>query len=450
MESEIEVHIDVARQPILVGRLWTRSKQGRETATFMYDPGWVKRRGAMALAPALPLTAGAFHSDRGLFTVFTDAAPDRWGQKLMRHHERARAAAAGAEPRKLYDVDFLVGVDDETRLGALRFKTAGGGSFLSQTGRPVPPLIDLRKLLSATDRIEKGKERKGDIALMLAPGGSLGGVRPKAVVRDKERRLHLAKFPWKNDDWSVILWEKVTLDLALTAGVDVPRFRLERVGTKSVLLIERFDRRDVDMRVPFMSAMTALGVRDREEDHSYLEIVDALRQMGSAPAPDIRQLWRRIVFNILVSNTDDHLRNHGFLWEPGGWRLAPAYDMNPSPMDVGGRVHVLAINEQDRSGSLDLALSVAGYYGLQQQDARLIAGEVAAAAARWRETALAQKIPKFEIERLASAFAHRDLEQALANRQPTRQGAKIKVPGKTPRASRNPQTTRRRTRALQG
>ena len=320
---------------------------GREAATFIYDPGWVKRRGAIALSPTLPLTAGAFHSDRGLFTVFTDAAPDRWGQKLMRHHERARAVAAGGEPRKLNDIDFLVGVDDETRLGALRLKTAGGNSFLSQTGRPVPPSIDLRKLLSATDRIEKGKERKGDIALLLAPGGSLGGVRPKAIVRDKDRRLHLAKFPWKNDDWSVILWEKVTLDLAQTAGVDVPNFRLERVGTKSVLLIERFDRRDIDMRVPFMSAMTALGVRDREEDHSYLEIVDALRQMGSAPAPDIRQLWRRIVFNILVSNTDDHLRNHGFLWGPGGWQLAPAYDMNPSPMDVGGRVHVLAINDQD-------------------------------------------------------------------------------------------------------
>lgn len=427
MENEVHVYIDVVRQPIFVGRLWTRTKQGRETATFMYDQSWLRRRGAIPLAPALGLAPGPFHSDRGLFAAFTDPAPDRWGQKLMRHHERARAAAAGTEPRKLHDVDFLIGVDDEIRLGALRFKAPEGGAFLSQSGRSVPPLIDLRKLLSATDRIEKGKERKGDLALLLAPGGSLGGVRPKAVVCDKDRHLHLAKFPWKNDDWSVILWEKVTLDLARAAGVDVPKFRLERAGTKSVLLIGRFDRRDVDIRVPFMSAVTALGVKDRDEDHSYLEIVDALRQLGGAPEQDARQLWRRMVFNILVSNTDDHLRNHGFLLEPGGWRLAPAYDMNPCPADVGGRIHVLAINDEERSGSLDLALSVAGYFGLEQREAKAIAGEVGTAVSRWRETAAADRISKFEIERLGSAFVHRDLEQALAHRQTGRQATTTKT-----------------------
>ena len=448
MEHEAHVYIDTARQPILVGRLWTRARQGRETATFIYDPTWLSRRDAIALAPALPLTAGAFHADRSLFAAFTDAAPDRWGQKLMRHHERERAAAAGTEPRKLHDVDFLLGVEDAIRLGALRFKVPDGAAFLGHSGRPVPPLVDLRRLLSATDRFEKGRERKGDLALLLAPGGSLGGVRPKAVVRDQAGRLHLAKFPWKNDDWSVILWEKITLDLARAAGVEVPAYRLAKAGTKSVLLVERFDRQHLDIRVAFMSAMTALGVRDRDEDHSYLEIVDALRQMGGTPEQDIRQLWRRMVFNILVSNTDDHLRNHGFLLRAAGWRLAPAFDMNPCPADVGGRMHVLAINDQERTGSLDLAYSVAAYFGIDLPAARTIASEAAVAVAGWQEAAAAHKIPKAEIDRLASAFAHRDLEQALARRQtlvapkaPRQRVAKV-----TP----TPTTRRRKPRASVG
>jgi serine/threonine-protein kinase HipA len=350
----------------------------------------------------------------------------------MRHHERERAAAAGTDARTLGDIDFLLGVDDETRLGALRFKAPGSDVFLAQTGRAVPPLVELGKLLSASDRIEKGRERRGDLALLLAPGGSLGGVRPKAVVRDRFGTLNLAKFPWKNDDWSVILWEKVTLDLARAAGVDVPPYKLERVGNKSVLLVGRFDRRQVDMRLPFMSAMTALGARDRDEDHSYLEIVDALRQMGGAAQRDISQLWRRMVFNILVSNTDDHLRNHGLLLGPEGWRLAPAYDMNPCPMDVGGRVHVLAINERDRTGSLDLALSVADYFGLSQSEAKAIAAEVGTAVAQWSRLAAAQKIAKSEIDRLCSAFAHRDLDQALGKAQPP---VRSRTPGRTGRAS---------------
>jgi serine/threonine-protein kinase HipA len=442
METEAHVYLDVARQPILVGRLWARTRQGRETSTFVYDPGWLKRRGAIALAPTLPLTPGPFHSDRGLFAAFSDAAPDRWGQKLMRHHERERAAAAGTDARTLYDIDFLLGVDDETRLGALRFKAPGGDAFLAQTGRAVPPVLDLRKLLSASDRIEKGRERKGDLALLLAPGGSLGGVRPKAVVRDRQGHLHLAKFPWKNDDWPVILWEKVTLDLARAAGIDVPAFRLERVGAKSVLLIGRFDRREVDIRVPFMSAMTALGATDRDEDHSYLEIVDALRQMGGTPERDIGQLWRRMVFNILVSNTDDHLRNHGFLLGREGWRLAPAYDMNPCPADVGGRIHVLAINDRDRSGALDLALSVADYFGLAAQDARAIAAEVGAAVAQWSKVAAAHKIARSEIDRMSSAFAHRDLDKALARRQAGTRAPASRQPGRAAAKERRPRPAR--------
>jgi serine/threonine-protein kinase HipA len=417
MEREIHVYLDVANEPLLVGRLWARDKQGTETATFMYDAAWLQRPEAVSLAPSLPLTPGTFQSAKGLFAVFSDAAPDRWGKKLMRHHERDRAAALGTKPRKLLDVDFLLAVNDEIRLGALRFKRPKDDRYLSINATPVPPLIELKTLLSAADRVEKGKERRGDLSLLLAPGGSLGGARPKAVIRDRNGHLSLAKFPWKMDEWSVILWEKVTLDLAKNAGIDVSGYRLEPVGKRQVLLINRFDRRRDGGRVPYMSAMTALDAVDHEEDRSYLEIVDALRQLGGEPESDARQLWRRMVFNILVSNTDDHPRNHGMLLGPRGWRLAPAFDMNPCPHDVGGGLHVLAINEQDHTGSLDIALSVANYFGLSSREANAIAGEVGVAVASWREKAMAHRIPKPEIERLSSAFAHNDLDQALARRE---------------------------------
>ena len=416
MEREIHVYLDVANEPLHVGRLWARDKQGTETATFMYDAAWLKRPNAVSLAPSLPLTAGTFQSSTGLFAPFSDAAPDRWGKKLMRHHERDRAASMGTKPRKLLDADFLLAVNDEIRLGALRFKLPKDDRFLSFSAKPVPPLIELKTLLSAADRVEKGKERKGDLSLLLAPGGSLGGARPKAVIRDRHGQLTLAKFPWTMDEWSVIVWEKVTLDLAKNAGIEVSGFRLEPVAKRQVLLINRFDRRQNGIRVPYMSVMTALGAVDHEEDRSYLEIVDAFRQLGGEPESDARQLWRRMVFNILVSNTDDHPRNHGLLLGSRGWRLAPAFDMNPCPHDVGGGLHALAISAEDHTGSLDLALSVANYFGLSSKEASAIAGEVGLAVASWRETALAHKIPKHEIERLSSAFVRSDLDRALASR----------------------------------
>jgi serine/threonine-protein kinase HipA len=382
----------------------------------MYDAGWLKMAGAFPLSPTLVLTPGPFQSDKGLFGAFSDAAPDRWGKKLMRHHERERAKLAGTKPRKLLEADFLLGVDDEIRMGALRFKVPNEERFRSFSNKPVPPLIDLKKLLSAADRVEKGKEKKGDLDLLLAPAGSLGGARPKAVIRDKDGTLTLAKFPWKQDDWSVILWEKLTLDLAKDAGIEVAKYRLELKGDKSVLMIARFDRGAGNARIPYMSAMTALGANDHGEERSYLEIVDVLRQIGGSPEQDIQQLWRRVVFNVLVSNTDDHPRNHGLLLGPNGWRLSPAFDMNPSPMDISDRIHIMAINEEDRSGSLDLVLSVADYFGLSLKEATRIAGDVGSAVSKWRDLASKMKISDAEIERIESAFAHDDLEQAVANR----------------------------------
>ncbi len=414
MECELSVHVDLKRQAILVGRLWMSERAGKESATFAYDAGWLKHPQKFALAPSLMLSAGKFHSADGLFSAFSDPAPDRWGRKLMRHFELESARAQGRGARTLLGSDFLAGVNDEIRLGALRFKRPGEDKFLAYTDRPVPPLIELGDLLSATDRIEKGKPRKKDVELVLAPGGSLGGTRPKATIRDRGR-LHIAKFPWARDEWPVIQWEAVVLNLAENAGIAVPPYRMVRIGAKPVLLMDRFDREPGDIRIPFMSAMTALDAQDHSEDRSYLEILDVIRQTGAFPAEDARQLWRRMAFNVLVSNTDDHLRNHGFLWAGQGWRLSPAYDMNPAPPHVAPRIHVLALNELDHTSSIDTVMSVSKGFGLSIAEARTIVGEVAGAVSAWRTVAAAQKISKGDIEFMAGAFEHADLREALGH-----------------------------------
>lgn len=413
MERELSVHVDLNGETILVGRMWVKERVGKESATFEYDAGWLKHPLRFALAPNLMLTSGKYHSANVLFSAFSDPAPDRWGRKLMRHFELESAKAEARTARTLLGADFLVGVDDEIRLGALRFKRPGDDQFLAHTGRPVPPLIDLGDLLSATDRIEKGKARKRDIELVLAPGGSLGGARPKATIRDRGI-LHIAKFPWTRDEWPVIQWEAVLLKLAEGAGIIVPAHTVVRVGAKPVLLMERFDREAGDIRIPFMSAMTALDAQDGADDRSYIEILDFIRQAGSQPAEDARQLWRRMVFNVLVSNTDDHLRNHGFLWAGQGWRLSPAYDMNPAPPHISPRIHVLALNELDHSSSIDIVMSVAKNFGLSSNEAMRIAGEVAASVSTWRAAAAAQKLTANDASFMAAAFDHADLKEAIA------------------------------------
>jgi serine/threonine-protein kinase HipA len=420
MERELLVYVDLAGSPVLAGRLWARARGAKESASFEYDVGWLGRRDAFGLDPELPPSRGQFHTSRPLFNAFTDPAPDRWGQTLMRRNERARARQEKRQPRTLLTLDFLALVDDETRLGALRFKDAGGDAYLSATGKRLPPVLELPRLLSATGRIIDQRETDDDLLLVLGPGSSLGGARPKASVRDKDGRLLVAKFPRKDDEWSVTRWEATALALAKRAGIEVPAWRLEAVLKKPVLMLRRFDRRATE-RIPFMSALTAVQGEDNEA-RSYLDIVDAIRRGGSQVDADLRQLWRRVVFNVLVSNTDDHLRNHGLLRDAVGWRLAPAYDLNPMPIDVRPRVHALAIDESDTTASLETALGVAPAFGIAKvAEARSIAKEVGTAVARWRTVADAQGIGRAEIERMASAFEHEDLESALG-RVKTRRG----------------------------
>ncbi|HEY4058613.1 MAG TPA: type II toxin-antitoxin system HipA family toxin [Kofleriaceae bacterium] len=409
MERELDVVLELDGTDVLVGRLWSRTRGARESASFEYDGTWLTRRGAFALDPELPLATGRAHTERPLFNAFTDPAPDRWGQTLMRRQERARAKAEGRTPRTLLASDFLTLVDDATRLGALRFRDAGSRAFLT-VGGGVPPLVQLPRLLRASAAVVADEESDDDLALLLAPGTSLGGARPKASVRRSDGTLAIAKFPSKEDDWPVTRWEAATLAMAQAAGIVVPRFELVTILKKPVLIIDRFDRAD-DRRIPYMSAMTALTARDGDQ-RSYLELADVLRAGGHDTREQLAQLWRRIVFSVLVSNTDDHLRNHGFLRAADGWALAPAFDLNPMPSDVRPRVHALALDETDPTASLKTVRAIAGSFGVSAARATSIIREVGGVTKKWRTFAQKHGLSPREIERMESAFDHDDANAA--------------------------------------
>jgi serine/threonine-protein kinase HipA len=414
MDREVLVYVDLDGAPYLVGRLWTRLRKNRETATFEYDANWLQHPARFSLEPALQLGPGPFHTpaDMPMFGAIGDSAPDRWGRALMRRMERRRAEREGGPPRTLHEFDYLLLVDDEARAGALRFAEIIGGPFLRQdAAKRIPPLIDLPRLLSAAEHVLDDTATDEDLTLLFAPGSSLGGARPKASVREKNGALAIAKFPHHDDEYTVVVWEAVALHLARKAGIEVPDARIEEVARKPVMVVRRFDRIGTH-RIPFVSAMSMLGARDNDT-RSYMEIADALRQHGAAPKEDIPALWRRMVFNILISNTDDHLRNHGFVYEgTRGWRLSPAYDLNPVPVDIKPRILTTAINEEDTTASLDLAFQVAAYFELKDVEARKIAADVARAVANWRREASRQGLSKAEIDRMASAFDHEDREKA--------------------------------------
>jgi serine/threonine-protein kinase HipA len=416
MEKEVLVYVDLRAVPQLVGRLWARMRKGRESATFEYDKTWLDHPERFSLEPALRLGPGPFYtpSDQPLFGAIGDSAPDRWGRMLMRRAERWRAERERPTARTIGEIDFLLLVDDEARQGALRFAEREGGPFLAEHGPArIPPVIELPRLLSATEHVLSDTESDEDLRLLLAPGSSLGGARPKASVRAGDGHLAIAKFPNRADEVNTVLWEAVALSLAAKAGITVPVWRLQTVANKPVLLLRRFDR-EQGMRLPFLSAMSMLGAKDNEA-HSYLEFVDILRQHGAAPKEDMRALWRRIVFSILISNTDDHLRNHGFLWAgPTGWRLSPAYDLNPAPTDMKPRVLTTAIDLEDGTASLKLALEVASYFELGSDEAFKTAAYVGRAVATWRKEAAKHGLTAVEIDRMSSAFEHEDLKAALS------------------------------------
>lgn len=385
-----------------VGELWLRDR----SASFRYTRRWLRYPARFPLDPALPLGSGSFHTEpgRSLFGAFDDAAPDRWGRTLLRRAERRAARVSGRRPRALRDADFLLRVDDETRPGALRLCDAPDGPFLAPpSSARIPPLVALPQLLGAAGRVEEETETAAEFRLLLAPGSSLGGARPKASVRDRDGKLLIAKFPRRSDEWDLPAWEAVALSLARRAGILAASARLESVSGRALLLVRRFDRHRGG-RIPFASAMTMLGASDREPA-SYPRIAEALRRHGAAPRQDLRELWRRIVFTVLISNRDDHLRNHGFLLSgPEGWRLAPAYDLNPVPADAGGGRLTTCIVEDDDRADLELARETSSAYGLSARQTAEIIAETVAAVETWPDVASSFGISPREQRRMTSAF----------------------------------------------
>lgn len=418
---DIEVCIELPGddRPTTIGALRLINARGRERVSFEYDMEWRKHPKRFELEPGLPLTPGPQFPPRNkaLHNVFSDCAPDRWGRYLVMRREKRAAEKERRGARQLFESDYLLGIHDVVRMGALRFREktegTGTGPYLAAGETSVPPLIELRKLQHAAARVDAHQDTEADLALVFAPGSSLGGARPKAVVREPGGRTLIAKFERDNDPYPIIRWEALTLELAARAGLRVPDHRLEEEDGKAILLMDRFDR-DGELRVPFISALTMVGASDGEE-HSYLEIADGISQHSAHADDDLQELWRRLVFNILVSNTDDHLRNHGFLRDAAGWVLSPAYDMNPVPADVGPRVLSLSVDMYgDRTASLQLAMDTAGYYGLSANSAVKVAGEVATAVKAWGELTTRYGITGAQRDYMASAFEHDDLHRALA------------------------------------
>ena len=401
--KEVIVSISLGNEDIRVGKLWFNIRGTRESSVFEYDKKWLKHPEKFALDLTLTLTKGVYPAEQSMsFGAISDSAPDRWGRILMRRAETNRAKSENTAPKTLFESNYLLGVNDEARLGALRFSMSSHETiFLAPREKTsIPPLVDLPKLLSATERFIENNESAEDLKLLLKPGSSLGGARPKASVRYNDGSLAIAKFPRKDDEFNIVVWEALALALAKNAGINVPLYKLETVLKKPVLIIKRFDR-DNGQRIPFLSAMSMLGARDNQS-HDYLEIVDVLNKNGSAPEEDMMQLWRRIVFTIMISNTDNHLRNHGFVYERyRGWRLSPAYDMNPTP-----EPHVLSttITSNDTSISLETAMSVIKKFRLQKEQALSIIKEVRLAVKQWRSMASQLGLSEQECDRMSSAF----------------------------------------------
>jgi serine/threonine-protein kinase HipA len=405
--QEIIVSVALGDETIRVGRLWFHTRRGRESASFEYDRHWLVHPENFSLEPALKLTEGTFHTKAGfsLFGAIGDSAPDRWGRVLMRRAQIAKDRAHNVTPHTLLEVDYLLGVNDEARQGALRFSlSTAEETFLSpKNTKAIPPLVQLPKLLSATERFIEDDESVADLKLLLAPGSSLGGARPKASVLDKDGSLAIAKFPRKDDEFNVVLWEAVALTLAKKAKITIPDWRIENILEKPVLIIKRFDRKN-DQRIPFLSSMSMLDAADNEQ-HSYLEIAYALAQYGASPNEDMEQLWRRIILTIMISNTDDHLRNHGFIYERyKGWRLSPAYDMNPTPLHIKPRVLSTAIDLEDTNGSLEVAIKVIKEFRVSEKRANEIIQEVGDAVKEWRLVAKMLGLSKSECDYMNSAF----------------------------------------------
>ena len=400
-----EVWIDWRGQTFLVGRL--HAAERGPSVSFEYAADWLKRPGTFAVDPtSLPLLAGTQHSP-SLFGAIADCGPDRWGRVLIERAVRKKVL----EQKPYRDIDYVLALDDSSRLGALRFRVDAASPFLAVSMGRLPPLIRLQALMSAADAIHSETDSASDLRFLLGAGSPLGGARPKSAVSLADGRLALAKFPKPDDTRDVACGEILALTLAAKAGIEVVEHRLVPVGNHSVAVITRFDRVGGD-RIPFVSGASLLGL-PQGDPGGYTLLADAIRQFGDDVAGDLRELWRRLVFSLLASNYDDHLRNHGFLMrEPGRWSLSPAYDLNPMPAMDHVRMSKTPISEEQEEASIAGALAVAGRFGIKGPAARSILREVFVAVASWRQTAARLRIGGAMREAYASAFEHELMDEA--------------------------------------
>lgn len=396
--------------PVLMGSLYVNVIKGGESYSFEYDKGWLKKTGlTLTLDPELmPYSGRQYPTGKNIFGLFADASPDRWGRVLMNKRERILAEKDGRKPSKLYDSDYLLGVYDETRMGGIRFKVNTEGTFLSDDKETAaPPWATLRTLEEASRNFENDETGLTEKWLnqLIKPGSSLGGARPKATVVDTKDQLWIAKFPSKNDENDTGAWEIVAHDLAALCGMNVPEAKLEKFSPiGSTFLIKRFDRLG-SKRVHFASAMTLLGKKDgasADDGSSYLDIAAFIKSYGAQPKKDLIELWKRIVFNMAVTNTDDHLRNHAFILTDKGWILSPLYDVNPVPY---GDELSLNVDEDDNSISIDLAVQTAVKFGISKSDAEAVAEDILQIVRdNWERTAARYALTRRQIEEMRPAF----------------------------------------------
>ncbi len=399
--------------PTLMGKLQANRLRGKEIFSFEYDAAWLKTDFTTYLDPNLGLYSGQQYlpDDKPNFGLFLDSSPDRWGRLLMRRREAVKARQEDRKENLLFETDYLLGVFDGHRMGGIRFKADPKGEFLNNNGKIAsPPWTSLRELENASLKLEQDDAANDPeymqwLSMLIDPGSSLGGARPKASVLDEKGRLWIAKFPSLRDDRDSGAWEMVLHHLAEACGIIVPEARLLQFGSKHhTYLSRRFDRKNDGTRIHFASAMTLLGYNDgagHEDGVSYLELAEIIQRFGAEPTQDLEQLWRRILFNVCVSNTDDHLRNHGFILSERGWRISPAYDMNPNENGTGLKLN---ISENDNSLNVDLVMEVAKYFNVNSTKSQTILSEMQGMVGKWNDVAKSLGLSNEERQRMAGAF----------------------------------------------
>jgi serine/threonine-protein kinase HipA len=413
-DTKIDIFLNHGDSLLPVGTMGFIGADGAPTPRFAYDRAWLRPAmsfvatgGAFSIDPEAPLGEGSYYPENGsFFRGISDSAPGSWGRKIIRCHIGYKPHDGANSCKDLFEHDYLLAVRDLHRIGALRFQVRGEAEFSNSSVDKSLSLMSLGSAHTAAINFEHGKESVEECSLLLNHGASLGGARPKVSVVDDHGELHIAKLPKDSDRYSVERWEAIALILAKNAGMNVSEHKLINLSARKVLLSKRFDR-EGDTRIPFMSAMARLRATDGEQG-SYLDLIDIINLENTDPAKDKRELFRRVCFSILISNVDDHLRNHGFLQVNGAWELSPLYDVNPVPPTVRPRILTTLIDYDSSACSLRSLIDTIEHYGIKTSEGIEIIKEVAKVTAEWRSVAISVGATRPELELMKEAFEHDD------------------------------------------